>query len=301
MSAAEEHIRSGNLEGALTALQDQVRKQPADPKLRTFLFQLLSVLGRWDRAMTQLNVVGEMDPSALPMVQTYREAIRCELLRAEVFAGRHTPLLFGKPAEWMALLVEALRLDAENKPAEAQALRDRAFEAAPATAGRADDQPFAWFADADPRLGPMLEAIVNGKYYWIPMERLSEITVEKPTDLRDFVWTAANLTLANGGQSVALIPTRYAGTDKVSDPRLLMGRSTEWVERPGGLHAGLGQRLFASDIGEHPLMDVRVIQLEGTDTAADAGTGVTADSDEGDAGTSDDQDHAGGNGAAPSA
>src|SRR6185295_4918734 len=165
MTSAEEHIKAGNLEGALAELQEQVRKQPADAKLRIFLFQLLSVMGRWDRALTQLQVAGEMTPTALPMLQTYREAIRCEILRAEVFAGKRTPMLFGKPDEWMALLMEAMKLGADEKYAEAQGMRDRAFEAAPTTAGSVDDKPFAWLADADPRLGPMLEAIVNGKYY----------------------------------------------------------------------------------------------------------------------------------------
>jgi type VI secretion system protein ImpE len=168
----------------------------------------------------------------------------------------------------MALLVEALKLTHDEKYEEAQKLRDRAFESAPATAGKIDDQPFAWLADADPRLGPMLEAVVNGRYYWIPVHRLREIRLEKPVDLRDLVWTPAQLTLANGGQSVALIPTRYSGTEQAEDPRLLMARSTEWSERPGGLHLGLGQRLFTTDVGEHSIMDVRVVTLEGSDSDA---------------------------------
>ena len=81
------------MQDALTELQAQVRKEPANPRYRIFLFQLLAVRGQWERALNQLNVVGEMDATSLPMVQTYREAIRCELLRAEVFAGRRSPLV----------------------------------------------------------------------------------------------------------------------------------------------------------------------------------------------------------------
>ena len=51
-----------------------------------FLFQLLGVMGQWERAATQLKVAAELDP-AMPMVQTYREAIRCEWCADEVFAG----------------------------------------------------------------------------------------------------------------------------------------------------------------------------------------------------------------------
>ncbi|HCK80355.1 MAG TPA: virulence protein SciE type, partial [Candidatus Competibacteraceae bacterium] len=78
---AEQSLREGRLQDALAELQAQVRKEPANPKYRIFLFQLLAVQGQWERALNQLNVVGEMDAASLPMVQTYREAIRCELLR----------------------------------------------------------------------------------------------------------------------------------------------------------------------------------------------------------------------------
>ena len=38
------------------------------------------------------------------------------------------------------------------------------------------------------RLGPVCEAILNGKYYWIPFERLSRVDIEAPSDLRDLIW-----------------------------------------------------------------------------------------------------------------
>ena len=52
---AEERLRSGNLEEALADLQAQIRKDPANPKLRVFLFQVLCLTGQWDRAVTQLG------------------------------------------------------------------------------------------------------------------------------------------------------------------------------------------------------------------------------------------------------
>ena len=82
---------------------------------------------------------------------------------------------------------------------------------APATAGTIDGKPFAWIADADTRLGPMLEAIMNGKNYWLPFARLAEIKIEKPIDLRDVAWMPAVLTFTTGGESVAFVPTRYPG------------------------------------------------------------------------------------------
>jgi len=260
---AAERLKSGNLEEALADLQAEVRKNPANPQTRTFLFQLLCLLGRWDRAKTQLEVLADMDKQTSSMVQTYGAVLQCEATRNEVFAGKLPPLVFGKPAEWVALLLEALKMTAQGKHKEAAALRAQAFEGAPTTSGKVEGKPFEWIADGDARLGPMLEAVVNGKYYWVPFQRLREIRMEKPTDLRDLVWAPAYLTLANGGEAVALIPTRYPGSDASEDNAIRMARKTTWLEPDPDTFLGLGQRILNTDQGELPLLDVRTISLDG--------------------------------------
>ena len=262
MSTIEENVRQGKLEEALAGLQAEIRKAPADPKYRTFLFQLLSVMGQWERAMTQLNVVCDLDAKTLPMVQTYRAALKCEELRAEVFAGKRTPLLFGEPAPWAALLVQSLLLSAQGHTDEADTLHTQAFEQAPASAGKLDGQPFSWLADADVRLGPVLDAIVNGKYYLIPFGNLRAVRIEKPADLRDLAWIPAYLTLANGGELVSLIPTRYPGSETSVDVAIRMARKTDWTERKDGTSSGLGQRMFTTDQGDYPLLEVRSIEFD---------------------------------------
>lgn len=268
---AEQLIRDGDLPAALKALQDMVRKDPSSAKYRVFLFQLLCVIGDWPRALTQLNVAAELDADNLPMAQTYREAIQCEALRAEIFAGKRAPLIFGEPQPWMAQLLEAIKLDATD-PARAAAVREQAFASAPATAGTIDGAPFEWLADADQRLGPMLETIVNGRYFWIPFCRISKIEIDPPTDLRDAVWTAASFTWSNGAQTVGLIPTRYCGTEKATaqeaggDHALRLARRTEWNDAG---HA-VGQRMLATDSADVALMDARVIELDTLEPEATA-------------------------------
>jgi type VI secretion system protein ImpE len=259
MMQAQQLVRDGDLAGGLDALQQAIRQDTANAKLRTFLFQLLAVKGDWQRALTQLNVAGELDAATLPMVQTYREAIRCEAFRAAVFAGQHAPLIFGEPPGWIGLLVEALRHDGAA-PDRAAALREQAFETASGSAGVIDGTPFAWLADADQRLGPVLEAIIDGRYFWIPFQRVAAIDIEAPADLRDTVWTAAGFTFANGAQSVGLIPTRYAGTVEEGDDALKLARRTEWR----GVR-GLGQRMFVTDGGDYPLRDTRSIIFHNDD------------------------------------
>ena len=270
---AEQSLRDANLERSLAQLQEQVRDDPSEVKYRVFLFQLLSVMGQWERALTQLNVAGDLDASTLPMVQTYREALSCEVFRAAVFAGERSPLVFGDPPAWMALMLDALRLTAEEKHVQAQVLREQAFDAAPATSGSIDEKPFEWIADADARLGPILEAIVNGRYYWIPLLRVREIRMDEPEDLRDAVWMPAEFVWQNGGETVGLIPTRYPSSETSEDDLIALGRKTEWLERDAGFYQGLGQRVLATDTEEFALMDVRRIQLDGAESDGDADNG----------------------------
>lgn len=264
---AEEAIHLGDPRAALARLTEAVRAKPADGKLRIFLSQLLCVLGQWERAHTQLNVVAEMDKLAIPMRETVGHAIRCELMRAQVFAGKRTPMVFGQPDQWLALLIESLLQKGQGDEAQSQALAARAFDAAPAVSGRIDGQPFEWIMDADSRLGPVLEACVNGNYYWVPFARLAKIAFDPPEDLRDCVWMPAQLTFANGGESVALVPTRYPGSQDSADGLICLARKTEWSEIGPDRYAGLGQRVFATDGGEFDLMGVRSIEL---DTPAEA-------------------------------
>ncbi|MEP5729435.1 MAG: type VI secretion system accessory protein TagJ [Sulfitobacter sp.] len=257
----EEHLTSGDLSGTLSALQDKVRSDPADPKLRIFLFQLLCVLGDWKRAITQLKLSGEMDPSALMMAQTYREGIICEVYREKVFKGEKEPMIFGEPETWLALLIEAQKLLAQGKTMQAAELRAQAFEAAPMTSGTVNGTPFEWIADADMRLGPVLEVIVNGRYFWLPFNQISKLDIEAPADLRDAVWTAAALTLRNGGEVVALIPTRYAETPAKGADAEKLARATDWQDVGDDTYLGVGQRLFATDQDDVALLDVRELIL----------------------------------------
>jgi type VI secretion system protein ImpE len=269
LETAERAVRDGDLDGALAALQDQIRKAPERADLRIFLFQLLCVLGQWDRALTQLNLAADLDPAALAMAQMYREAIRCEQLRAEVFAGRTSPVIFGEPEEWLAWLIDALRVERESGAGPAQELRAKSFDAAPTSSGAIDGQAFEWIADADMRLGPVCEAVINGRYYWIPYARLSRLDLEAPTDLRDVVWTPAHFVFANGGETVGVVPTRYPGSEASTDALIRLARKTVWQETAPESFTGLGQRLLATDAGEHPLMDARAVTI-GDGTAAGA-------------------------------
>jgi type VI secretion system protein ImpE len=267
--AAERSLKEGDPAAALARLQDDVRARPSDAKLRVFLFQLLCVLGQWERALNQLKVASELDPIALAMAQMYGDAVRCEAVRDAVFEGRKSPMVLGEPDQWLALLIESRLRAGAGDVAQSEDLRQRAFEGAPASPGDLDGQPFEWIADADSRLGPVLEAIINGRYYWVPFDRLSKVSLDKPEDLRDLVWMPAQLQFQNGGETVALIPTRYPGSESSGDGALALARKTAWEPFAEDAYRGLGQRIFATDAGETPFLDVRAITIRQDEPAPD--------------------------------
>ncbi len=259
---AEECISKGQLDEAYELLKKQVQADPANPKLRIFLFQILIVMGEWQRGLTQLNVVGEMDTESLPMVQTYRELIRCEVYRESVFKGKIKPLVFGEPAQWIVLLIEALTTAKEENETQVNALRNEAFELAPTASGKLDNDEFEWIADADSRLGPLMEVILNGRYYWVPFSNIKEIKIEEPEDLRDLVWTAAQFMWTNKGEAVGFIPTRYVNTHLEDEAELKLSRKTIWQETNAGVFSGKGQRVLTTNKDDYSLMNIRSISFD---------------------------------------
>ena len=271
--SAEQLLKNGDITGALSALKQEIRANASDAKKRTFLFQLFAVTGDWQKALDQLNVVGELDALALPMVQSYRETIACEALRKEIFSGGRSPLIMGKPEEWVALLTQSLALLSMQNVQQAESIRDKAFEGAPTTSGTINGQPFEWIADADSRLGPVLEVIVNGKYYWVPFNQIQKIEIEAPTDLRDAVWLPGNFRWSSGGETVGFIPTRYVDSESSEDDAVKLSRKTVWEELSPNTVIGRGQRMLTTDEAEYAMLDVReiVFNLEPTtDDAAQA-------------------------------
>lgn len=261
-------LKDLDLHGALAATREHVRNSPQDPKHRIYLFQLLCVSGEWDKARTQLDVLADLDDGALAMIQTYRLALDCEKTRAAVFSGGALPQGFGHPDAWFVRLLEALRLTQAGDRAAGQTLRMAAFDAAPATAGKINGDPFHWIADQDQRFGPVFELFLRGQYFWVPIDRIHRLIVEPPTDLRDVVWMPAHITFTNGGDFPVLIPARYPATLTSTNVALWLGLRTEWSELAPDQFEGLGQRMLVTDVAEYPLLEVRDLQLAPLDTPA---------------------------------
>lgn len=280
LNRVHELLQSGDLGSSLSEAMEAVRADAGNAKARIALFQLMCLNGDWEKARRQLYVLKDMDAGTIPMFETYDPVIQCEMFREAVFDGERSPLLFGEPRDWLATLCQALPHFAAGRLEQGLEMQARAFEQAPASSGRITSgeheggQSFEWIADADGRLGPVLEVFLKGHYYWVPMEHVRVLRIDQPEDLRDLVWTPAQFQWANGGQAVGFIPTRYPGTEHATDDRLRLSRMTEWLGSPAAvgededsLQTGLGQRLLVTDEGDYPLLGIREITIG---SAADA-------------------------------
>jgi type VI secretion system protein ImpE len=238
-----------------------VRAAPGDVSLRVFLAQLFAVTGQWERAGKQLKVVKELDPSSIPMVNSYGVAIASERVRSAVFAGKRAPVLVDEPPPWVVKLIQALALDGEGGAEKAAAFRMEALEEAPALPGSMNGRPFEWLADADSRLGPVFEVFLNGSYYWVPIDRVESLEVPAPEDAWDLVWVSVKIRFRNGAESAALMPVRYPGSE-VERSECQMARRTEWVSIGTDQYRGLGQRMFTTEAEETGLLELRRVSFD---------------------------------------
>jgi type VI secretion system protein ImpE len=256
----EQRWAEGDIAGALAQVMDEVRTAPAATAPRMALFQLACIVGDWQRAKKQLEAIAGLDLEAAMMARAYGALIDAEAVRRAVFAGAERPVCLGEPPAFVAMLAEALTLDAQGEGEAASALRRHALEVAEPVEGILNGTPFAWVMDADLRLGPVLEAVVQGRYRWLPFSSLRELRAEPPKDVKDLIWAAVQVTLANGGELAAFVPVRYPGSETSPDPALRLARATAWQNTAGG-QQGLGQRLLATDAVDHPFLELRHLRL----------------------------------------
>lgn len=257
----QQQIKNGDLTAAIAATKAAIRKAPTDPELRFMLFQTLSLAADWEAASNQLVAYSELTGRQSPLPIVFNDVIHAEVRRKHVFLGQEAPTIFGEPPEWVSYLVQSLAQTAQGNHTDAIRLRSEALEQAPAVSGSINGTPFEWLMDGDSRMGTLFEAIINGQYYWVPQSRLRSVTLEEPTQARDAIWAAAELSLENDARISAFIPVRYPGAASWKSDLLKLSRETAWDSPAEGFYVGLGQRVLMTNDGEFPLLDIRQIEF----------------------------------------
>jgi type VI secretion system protein ImpE len=235
---AKQLFQAGQLNEAIKALGAEVRDNPADPRRRTFLFELLCFAGEFDRAEKHLHVLAQGNSQSEMGAVLYFSALHAERTRLEKF----------------------------SKEALSTLAPVRQFS------GTLNGQAFESIVDADPRIGPRLEIFAAGSYMWIPFEHIVSIEIQAPQKLRDLLWIPA---LVRTGPSFkdkelgeVLVPVLYPQSFANQNDNVRLGRETHWQEVEGGEPIPVGQKVFLVDGEEFPLLEVRNIEFTAQESAA---------------------------------
>jgi type VI secretion system protein ImpE len=234
-------FQAGKLNEAIAVLGGELRDNPTDTQRRTFLFELLSFAGEYDRAEKHLNLLGDKGQSAQLGAVLYLAALHAEKLRRDMFRTGDFP---------------------SSTPAPAENIR-----------GKLNGKEFQSFEDADPRIGTRLEAFAAGAYLWIPLEHIVFIEMEAPKRLRDQLWIPALVRTgpAFKGKELGevLIPAICPLSFEDADDNVKLGRATDWREKDGET-VPVGQKMFLVDGEDIPILDLRKIEFQAA--AAEAST-----------------------------
>ena len=236
---AQQLFQAGKLNEAVQALGAELRDNPADTRRRTFLFELLCFAGDYQRAEKQLDVLASDGGAAEMGALLYRAALHAERIRQAIFENKNYPIT--------------------------------APESAVPLSGTLNGEPFQSLSDADPRLGARLEVFAAGDYLWLPMHHIASVEIQAPKRLRDLLWTPAIVRTgpAFKGKELGevLLPVISPLSWKHADDQVRLGRSTDWQDDGDGNDVPLGQKMFALDEDEIPILDIRHLEFDAAQAA----------------------------------
>ncbi len=259
----QEHYEAGQLTEAIAAANDAVKSHPTDVAKRTFLCELLCFAGELDRADTQFETIGRQRAEAALGVVMFRQLIRAEKSRQEFFADGRVPTFLGEPSPALKLALSASICIREGQLSAAQELLEEADEKRPRVSGTCDGETFDDLRDVDDLTAAFLEVLTsNGKYYWIPVERIDSISFPSPERPLDLLWRRATMDVRDGPNGEVFLPALYAGTHTEADDRVRLGRATDWRGEEGEPIRGIGQRIFLIGSRDRGILQLNEIKLD---------------------------------------
>lgn len=248
-------LKTSSLEDVLADCLSQVKAHPDDISLRETLYKLYCIEGSWQKALLQLQTIEVIKPELLKEVEIAKNLIFSELIREDVLRGERLPgMLNIDVPEWIRLLQQANKLLAEGSVTEQEELRSQAFSLVNGSAGESPHTgSFSWVADSDGRIGPACEFIVAGGYRWVPFSEITSLSIEKPKELVDLIWSKAHIQTSSDVY-YGYIPSRYPLRDNATQDTKL-GLVTEWEDISATCSRGSGRKVIITDSGEFSLLE----------------------------------------------
>lgn len=260
----QDYYQAGQLREAVQAATDDVKSHPADVGKRTLLAELLCFTGELDRADKQLDAAGKQQPEAMLVISMFRHLVRAEMVRRDFFESGRVPEFIEKPRPELQLRLEAsIRIREGDAAGAAELLQEAETQRAP-VAGVANGEPFDDFRDLDDLCSSFFEVLTsNGKYYWIPIDRVESIELRPPTRPRELLWRPAHMVVRGGPDGEVFLPALYAGSHaEEEDDATRLGRFTDWRGGDGAPVRGVGQRMFLCGDREQNILDFEKLTID---------------------------------------
>ena len=112
-------FRAGRLDEAVASGQAALRKAPTDLNARVLLGELLAFTGNLQRADVVLDAASAIDPTTALVVAEFRQLIRADIARRQLFRDGRVPEFLTDPTETQRLQLAALVALRAGDPAEA--------------------------------------------------------------------------------------------------------------------------------------------------------------------------------------
>ncbi len=261
MNEAKSQLDAGNLHEAVRLALESVKAKPTDVTARTFLFELSCFSGDWERAVKQLDVIGQQDVNAMIGAQIFKQNFMAERDRIKYFEDGLMPECLIEPPKYVEKLLVANNYVREGNIADARKVLDEVEEERPAFECSVNGQKVSDFRDYNDLTMCVFEAIVKESYAWLPFEHVTRIEFIPPKSLRDLYWLQTEVTMVNGTKGEMFLPALYSGSSKSENDQVRLGRMTDWRELGEDLYLGEGTKMFWFD-GEHrSILDLKDIEF----------------------------------------
>lgn len=255
-------FRAGRLDEAVSAATAKVKAAPSDLVARVLLAEMLVFAGNFERADVLLDAAGHLDPGASIVVAEFRQLLRAEMARRQLYRDGRLPEFIGEPGPVEKALLAALVALRADDISAARLAAEEAEAARGALSGNSNDGAFADFRDASDICSGIFEVLTTtGKYFWIPVSRVTEVTFHPPARPRDLIWRRATLAVHDGPDGDVYMPVTYASNDSDLAAEFRLGRATDWRDNDG-LVIGIGQREFLVGDKAVPVMEFGELNFE---------------------------------------
>lgn len=261
---AHELYQAGQLNDAVAAQIEMVKKKPTDQQARGLLCEMMIIQGALERADKQLDLLAHQTPEQAMGISLFRQLIRAEEARIQFFTEGRVPEVLAEPDEKMQSYLQASILVREGDLAGANEVLSQAEERRQPISGECNGAPFTDLRDIDDRTPTVLEVLTStGKYYWVPFELVSHITFHPPQRPLDLLWRRVTLeTTIDHAEGDVYLPCIYFQQDpeQMSEAQRL-GHETDWNGNEGEPIQGIGQRLFLMDDEAISIMEMKELSF----------------------------------------